>query len=190
MQLGDYLELRVYKTVIASGTASVMTMDSYQGAQPADETVKYTIETKNSLSESQSLRFSLKQTLGTARQYAWSVEKDDALAPTVSGRTLNVDSAGNAAIQNNIKENAALAKFAFMMTDSTNHAPVTGKTVTVTRSIDGGAFAAGTLSAVTEVGNGMYTVDFAAADLNGNVIVLQATASGSDSTFVTLITVP
>lgn len=94
------------------------------------------------------------------------------------------------AITSNVKKNQALAGFQFLMTDSTNHAPATGLTVTVTRSIDGGAFAAGTLSAVTEVGNGTYAVDFGAGDLNGNVIVLQATAPASDTTFERIVTQP
>ena len=88
-----------------------------------------------------------------------------------------------------VKKNTALAKFQFLMTDSTNHAPATGKAVTVTRSIDGGAFAAGSLSAVTELSNGMYLVDFAAGDMNGNVIVLRAIASACDDSFERLITV-
>lgn len=92
--------------------------------------------------------------------------------------------------QSNVKKNQALTKFAFVMTDSTTHAPVTGKTVSCTRSIDGGAFGAGTLANVTEVGNGIYTVDFGAGDLNGNVIVLRATASLCDDTLVTIITQP
>lgn len=94
------------------------------------------------------------------------------------------------AITSNVKKNQALAKFQFLMTDSTNHAPSTGLTVTATRSIDGAAFAAGTLSAVTEIGNGMYYVDFGAGDLNGNVITLQATAAASDTTFATIVTQP
>jgi hypothetical protein len=93
-----------------------------------------------------------------------------------------------AAIKVAVKKNTALAKFAFLMTDSTNHAPATGKTVTCTRSVDGAAFGAGTLVNVAEVGAGMYTVDFGAGDLNGDVIVLQATAAASDVTFVTLVT--
>lgn len=94
------------------------------------------------------------------------------------------------AITSNVKKNQALGKFQFLMTDSTNHAPSTGLTVTVTRSIDGAAFAAGTLSAVTEIGNGMYYVDFGSGDLNGNVITLQATAAASDTTFATIVTQP
>jgi hypothetical protein len=92
------------------------------------------------------------------------------------------------AITSNIKKNQALAAFEFLMTDSTNHNPATGKTVSVTRSIDGGAFGAGALSAVAEISSGMYSVDFAASDLNGKVITLRATATACDDTFVTLIT--
>ena len=94
------------------------------------------------------------------------------------------------ATTSNIKKNQALSAFEFLMTDSTNHAPSTGLTVSVTRSIDGGAFAAGTLSAVTEVSNGIYKVDFGAGDLNGNVIVLRATAAASDDTMERIITQP
>jgi hypothetical protein len=89
-----------------------------------------------------------------------------------------------------IRKNVALAKFEFLMTDSTNHAPVTGKTVTVTRSIDNGAFAAGTLSAVTEIAFGIYSVDFGAGDLNGTVITLRATAAASDDLLVTIVPDP
>jgi hypothetical protein len=94
------------------------------------------------------------------------------------------------AVTSNVKKNQALSSFTFMMTDSTTHAPKTGVAVTVTRSIDGGAFGAGSLSAVTEISNGMYRVDFAAADLNGNVIVLRAVGAASDDTFERIVTQP
>lgn len=87
-----------------------------------------------------------------------------------------------------IFKNIAFSNYMFLMTDSTNHNPATGKTVTVTRSIDGSAFGAGSLSAVTEIANGIYAVNFAAADLNGNNIVLRATASGCDDTLCELVT--
>ncbi len=106
----------------------------------------------------------------------------------VNGSVASVTAA--VAITSNIKKNQALSAFEFMMTDSTNHAPATGKTVTVTRSIDGGAFGAGSLSAVTEVSNGIYKVDFAAGDLNGNVVVLRATATACDDTFERIVTQP
>lgn len=103
---------------------------------------------------------------------------DAAIAGTVSG------------IASNIKKNQALATFTFLMTDSTNHAPATGLTVTCTRSIDGAAFGAGTLANTAELSNGIYKVDFGAGDLNGNVIVLKATATGADITFERIVTQP
>lgn len=114
--------------------------------------------------------------------------------PDVAAGANNGLPLGNASGQvspiSNVKKNQALAKFEFLMTDSTNHNPVTGKTVSVTRSIDGGAFGAGTLSAVTEIANGIYSVDFAAGDLNGNVITLRATATGCDDSFERIVTTP
>lgn len=96
----------------------------------------------------------------------------------------------SASIASNVKTNQALANFEFLMTDNTLHAPATGLTVTCTRSIDGGAFAGGTLSGVTEISNGLYKVNFGASDLNGRVVVLRATATGCDDTFERLITQP
>lgn len=120
----------------------------------------------------------------TARQL------DDLAYPATTGRSLLVDTAGAVPITTNLKKNQALANFQFLMTDSTTHNPATGKTVTVTRCIDSGAFSAGTLSAVTEISNGLYRVDFAASDLNGNVVTLRATASGCDDLFLTLTLEP
>ncbi len=97
-------------------------------------------------------------------------------------------SSGAVKTQGNVRKNTALAAFMFMMTDSTNHNPASGKTITITRAIDGGAFAGGTLSSVTEVANGIYAVDFATGDLNGNTIILRATATGCDDTFVRIVT--
>ncbi len=120
----------------------------------------------------------------TARQI------DDLAYPTTTGRSLLVDAAGAVPITTNLKKNQALAKYQLLMTDSTTHNPATGKTVTVTRSIDGGAFAATTASTATEVSVGMYYIDLSAADLNGNVVTLRATATGCDDLFMTLILEP
>lgn len=94
------------------------------------------------------------------------------------------------ATTSNIKQNQALATFMFLMTDDTNHEPLTGLTVTCTRSIDGGAFGAGTLANVVEVSNGVYAVDFGSGDLNGKNIILRATAIGADDTFERIVTTP
>ena len=125
----------------------------------------------------------------------YNVGGGDVVAASVTGAVGSVASDGIAAASFAsgsvaFKKNTALAKFAFVMRDSTNHAPAAGLTVTATRSIDGAAFDGGTLSAVTEVASGVYYVDFGAGDLNGNVIVLKCTAAASDTTFVTIVTNP
>jgi hypothetical protein len=79
-----------------------------------------------------------------------------------------------------IRKNVALTKYPFLMTDSTLHAPATGLTVTVTRSIDGGAFSAGAIANVTEIANGWYCFDFGAGDLNGTNIAVRCTAATAD----------
>jgi hypothetical protein len=87
-----------------------------------------------------------------------------------------------------IKKNTALANFEFFMRDSVDH--VTGKTgLTVVEevSIDGAAFVALT-NTFAEVANGIYKINLAAADVNGDVITLKFTASGADATFITIKT--
>jgi hypothetical protein len=74
-----------------------------------------------------------------------------------------------------VKKNTALAAFPFVMVDTTG-APTTGLTVSATRSIDGAAFGA-CANAVVEVANGGYKIDLAAADLNGNTIILRFAAA-------------
>lgn len=87
-----------------------------------------------------------------------------------------------------IKKNTALSNFTFLMRQSSDHiTPATGLTITATRSIDGAAFAA-CANAASEIGNGVYKIDLAAADLNGTVITLKFTAAGADQRTITLIT--
>jgi len=107
-----------------------------------------------------------------------------------NGGLATCDANNSVKIQTSSKKNQSLSKFEFVMTDSSTHAPATGKTVSITRSIDGGAFGAGTLGSVTEVANGVYYTDLPAADLNGNVVTLRATATGCDDLFVTFTLEP
>lgn len=110
-------------------------------------------------------------------------------AAAANGGLPTGDANNSVKTQGNVKKNTALANFEFMLTDSTNHAPKTSAaSIVPTRSIDGGAFGAGTLSSVTEVAFGIYRVDFAAADLNGNVITLRVTATSCDDSFDRIIT--
>jgi hypothetical protein len=112
---------------------------------------------------------------------------------TTAGRTITVDANGGASVgavlaaASNIKKNTALAGFSFVMTDSITHLPAAGLTVTATRSIDGGAFAACTNSAAA-ISNGAYKIDLSAADLNGNNILFRFTALGADDTFIPILT--
>lgn len=88
------------------------------------------------------------------------------------------------------RKNTALAAFEFMMIDSSDDiSGKTGLTVTATRSIDGGAFAS-CANSVTEVSNGVYKIDLADTDLNGNVITLRFTGSGANPTELTIVTTP
>jgi len=87
-----------------------------------------------------------------------------------------------------VRKNVALANFQFLMVDSADHiTPKTGLTVTAERLIDDGIFGA-CANAVVEVASGIYKVNLAATDLNGNVITLKFTAAGADARFVTLVT--
>ena len=103
---------------------------------------------------------------------------------------LGITAGGAVAIQSRFKSGQALPNFHFTMTDSTNHNPLAGLTVTATRKIDAGTHAAGTLSAVTEVSGGEYRIDFAAGDLTGSVVTLKLTATGADAQFITLYLEP
>ncbi len=97
-------------------------------------------------------------------------------------------SSGAVKIQTSVTTNTQLANFMFVMTD-TSGTPTAGYTVTATRSIDGAAFGA-CANAVSAVGNGVYKITLAAADVNGTVIALRFTASGARDTDIILITTP
>jgi hypothetical protein len=71
----DVLELRIYQMALTGGTPRVVYFTSYVGAQPADDLIKISVPISNELTDSQSLRFSLKQTAGTGRAYPWKILK-------------------------------------------------------------------------------------------------------------------
>lgn len=133
----------------------------------------------------------MKTSIGTAVAASAVASVTGNVGGNVTGSVGSVTSAVTVGTINssasNIKKNTALAKFEFLMKDSTNHNPATGKTVTATRSLDGGAFGA-CANAVTELSNGIYYIDLAAGDLNGNVVTFRFTATACDDTFVTIVT--
>lgn len=75
MLAGDRVELRVYQMVLTGGTQRVTYFAAYDGAQPADDMIKISVPISNELTDTNSLRFSLKQTLGTSRDFPWKVLK-------------------------------------------------------------------------------------------------------------------
>ena len=80
----------------------------------------------------------------------------------------------------------SFTNFEFVMRDTAG-LPATGKTVTATRSIDGGAFGAGTLGSVTEIANGAYKLAIPLANATyTDSLTLNFTATGCMATIVTL----
>ena len=73
MAAGDYVELRVYQMVLTAGTARVAYLETFQGAQATDALIAISVPIGNELTDTNSLRFSLKQTLGTSRNFPWKV---------------------------------------------------------------------------------------------------------------------
>ena len=87
-----------------------------------------------------------------------------------------------------LTKNAALSNFEFIMVDSADHvSPKVGLAITAERSLDGAAFAA-CANAAAEVGSGVYKINLAAADMNGDVITFKFTAAGADATMLTVKT--
>ena len=115
-------------------------------------------------------------------------------APAAVGSQMDLVSLPNAtaiqafasAIGNSLKKGVAVT-IPFVMTDSTSHAPVTGKTVTVQVSKDGGTFAAST-NAAAEVGSGVYKVGLTATETNATSVTLRCTATSCDDQIIVFFT--
>jgi hypothetical protein len=75
MVTGDVVELRVYQMVLTGGTYRVAYFARYADSQPADDLIKISVPISNELTDTNSLRFSLIQTLGTGRAFPWKVLK-------------------------------------------------------------------------------------------------------------------
>lgn len=77
LQAGDVLEIRIYKMVLTGGTPRVVYLETFQGVQPTDAQNYISVPIGNALTDTNSLRFSLKQTqpAGGGRTFDWSVEQ-------------------------------------------------------------------------------------------------------------------
>jgi hypothetical protein len=87
-----------------------------------------------------------------------------------------------------VPKNTAWSDFTFGMVDSTDHrTPKTGLTISAYVSKDAAAFAA-IAGTVAEISNGIYQLDAAAGDMNGDMVIFRFTATGADDTFTTVKT--
>ncbi len=93
--------------------------------------------------------------------------------------TLGISATGAVAIQSGLKRNTA-GVLPFTMRDSTG-APLTGATVTVSRSIDS-ATSFTTIGTATEKTSGWYHIAYLAADVNGGAIALRFAGTGGSGT--------
>ena len=75
MAAGDFVTLRVYQMVLTGGTQRVLYTGTFQGVQPTDDKIAKSLPVDNELTDTNSLRFSLTQDLGTSRDFPWKVLK-------------------------------------------------------------------------------------------------------------------
>lgn len=80
MAAGDILEVRAYKMAIASGASRAMWFHAFYGAQPAINLIAMSAWIANTLTDTNAVRFSIKQTFGTGRNFDWLVVQEDATA--------------------------------------------------------------------------------------------------------------
>ena len=72
---GDVLEIRCYKMALAGGEPRPYIMSKFPDAQPPDDLIQTSIPVSTPLSDARAIRWSLKQTYGTARAVPYSVNK-------------------------------------------------------------------------------------------------------------------
>jgi hypothetical protein len=89
-----------------------------------------------------------------------------------------------------VRRNTLLVGHQFPMYATGTMNRASGKTVTVTRSIDKAAYGAAANSPAEIGTTGMYAIDLAATDLNGGVISFIASAPGCDDTWWEIVTQP
>lgn len=124
-------------------------------------------------------------TSGAGAAFAAAAGNSDGLTLTKAGTGLDLNTTST--VPARLKKNTAFTSFPIKM-ELTDGTPGTGLTVTVQRSIDGGAFAALAVTTVTEISAGWYKFNFAASDLNGDVIAVKATATGAKQRDFTIVT--
>jgi hypothetical protein len=85
---------------------------------------------------------------------------------------------GRVPLQSGVQRNVAL-RFPFIMKTTTG-APLTGSTVTVTYSHDGGSFTS--VGSATEIASGFYYIDLSTTIMNNEQVMLRMSGSGGSGT--------
>lgn len=95
-----------------------------------------------------------------------------------------------AAVIHSLKKATAVAKFKFVMLDSTTGEPEPGLSITAVKKLDAAAAwtALTNVGTIVDNGSGVYSIDISVADTNGNTGVWKFTASGAKDTLITFIT--
>ena len=75
MAANDVLEVRAYKMAIAGGTQRLLWFHAFYGVQPDYAKNALSEWITNALTDTNALRFSIKQTFGTGRVFDWSVTR-------------------------------------------------------------------------------------------------------------------
>ena len=121
--------------------------------------------------------------IGTINTNIGSIQTDiSAIQGDIS--TIQVD----LSVMNRPKKNQVFNDFMFLMINENDlKTPVTGASPTGERSLDGGAFAA-TEGTISEVGQGIYSIDLTANDTNGDSITYIFKATGAIPRYITVIT--
>ena len=95
MVAGDVVELRAYKMVLTGGTSRVVSFAQFAGAQPTDALIAISEAMANTLTDANAVRFSLKQTFGTSRNFPWAVLNEEDATTVVSANLTQVDGVAN-----------------------------------------------------------------------------------------------
>lgn len=172
---------------LQAGAAGSVTLDA--GASAVDDFYKYQllkIESGTGAGQSRMITAYVGSTKVATTSPNWATNPDNTSVFTIlSSGVLAATAPGN----DGLEKNVAFPNFEFMMYDEDDH--LTGKTglsITAQRSIDGGAYAA-CANSPAEVSDGLYKIDFAAADLNGDSITFRFTATGADPTVISVVTI-
>lgn len=75
MAAGDVLEIRAYARILSGGTTRVAYVETYYGAQVTDDKIKVSVPISTDLAVTEGVKFTLKQTAGSGREYPYKVLK-------------------------------------------------------------------------------------------------------------------